>query len=390
MTPLGRIPASARRLALSIASAAALVIAVDCGLLGNAGPWETIDRATEECEEPCHEIRSRTFTEFELAHLARAEPGKWRVVVIGSSRAGAGYDPLTLAEGDASFSTLHIAKAAIASLQPYAMRTLSSRLGRGDADEVVLFLSEFDTHRPVYLVPSVGFGGTDAWLDFARLTGFEFGWKHREPMLRLAAAALSNTYRHRDVIQTLGRNYAPRLATPAIVRDSAATPAGYQNALAGEFPVDAILPAAEFARVSGEIRSQLAKPVAQGPFTQIRSISWGDHVDVQKSLVTRSIRRFLANDIRVMIVEPPLHPLAERLYDTRTRTDFRRFAHELANDSRVQFLGLEGMAAFRAQEFSDLTHLNVTGAKRYTRRIIDQLADGATRPNRPPTPAAEP
>lgn len=355
----------------------AVVLTVDRVLWGSLGPWDWMDLALADCGARCRVIRNKTHSEVELAGLRSAEPNRWRVVVAGSSRAGAGFMPQMLPEHDPVLATLHLAKVAIASTEPYTMRSLASRLHAGKVDEVVLYLSEFDTHRPPYLVPAVGFGGFGAWTDLVHFAGLRFSWRHRNALMRLAAASMLNTYRHRDVLHALGHNYA-RLPRRDGSKDATALEQAafdiFSNALIVQPPPDAILPWDDFQRVSDEIRTHFAEPVTRGPFRQLRTISFGRHVALQKALVEATVGVLIARDIRVLIVEVPLHPLAALLYDLATRDDFRAFADELALDPRIDMLELTQLPPFREDEFNDLTHLNAVGAVRHTRIIVDRLA----------------
>jgi hypothetical protein len=358
---------------LSFAAAIAAVVVVDVGLLGARGPWEAIDIAVSECGAPCRIVRNKTFAERELADLRRVSPHLWKVVIVGSSRAGAGFVPQAVPRSHPARRVLHLAKAAIPSAEPYAMFSLATRLGRDDIDEVVLYLSEFDTHRPPYLVPGLGYGGLEAFFELARLGGMRLSYEHHDDLMRLAAAAISNIYRHRDVIQALisTTSLSPGFT---VIDDESIVGGGFRNALAMRVPDEDILPWDEFETIRAEIRETFPGPVPPGPFNQIRAIVPGEHVELQKNLVRSAVETLVARKIRVLIVESPIHPAGDRLFDVALREDFRAFAVELTRQEGVEFFSLDRLPAFTEEEFGDLTHLTREGGTRHTRAIVDHLA----------------
>lgn len=353
-----------------------IVLGVDRLMWGSLGPWQKIDDALSDCGSLCRVIRNKAFSESELARLATADADRYRVAVIGSSRAGAGFRPQQLAKQDPILATLHFAKIAMPAMEPFTMRGLASRFDRENVDEVVLYLSEFDTHRPPYLVPTVGFGGFRAVTDFVQLVGPRQTWRHRESLLRLTLASMLGTYRHRDVIKALGRDQGLTARVASIGDEPARKKSDleiFSNALAMSAPTDAILTHEEFERISAGVRPEFPEPVNLGPFRQLRSVSLGPHVAVQKGLVRKTVETFVEKGIRILIVEAPVHPSSLRFYDEATRRDFRNFATDLARSSEVESLALDPLAPFHAEDFSDLTHLNADGARRLTRKIVDRL-----------------
>jgi hypothetical protein len=367
----------------------ACVLLVDRLVLGEFGPWASIDCQLGDCGPQCRVIRNKAFAERELAALHAADPESWRVLVVGSSRAGAGFVPHLLPRADPMLAKLYLAKVAIAATEPYTMRSLATRLGRNEVDEVVLFLSEFDTHRPFFLVPTVGFGGVAAWIDLVRVTSPRFAWRHREALMRLALASSINTYRHRDVLQALGRNYLLGTVWDEVRNESDNTQIGVElvrNALAAPPPLDRILPWDEFQRVSEQIQSHFPEPTIPGPLRQLRTVSFGSHVELQKALVRATVEAVIRRGARISIVEAPIHPLGEWLYDLETRKDFRAFAGGLASDPRIEIVELAQLPPFTKDEFRDLTHLNDAGAERLTRHVVDRLARHAGDPSHPPLP----
>ena len=351
------------------------ILIMDRALLGPSGPWERIDALITDCGAPCRVIRNKTFAERQLADLRGADPERWRVAIVGSSRVGAGFIPQALPKSDPALATLHLAKAPIAASEPYTMLGLAFRVDSEQVDEVVLYLSEFDTHRPLYLVPAVGYGSLAAWFELLRVGGPYFAWRYSEDLVRLGLSAALNTYRHRDVLQAIA--WANAL-TPRIVRDDdrddLIVSGEFKNALAMRVPDERMLGPDAFQTASDEIRTLFPGPIPTGPFNQIRTIVGGEHVAIQKALVRATVDALVAKEIRVLIVEAPIHPAGDRLFDVAHRDDFRSFAQRLANLDRVEFLSLDAMPAFTMNEFGDLTHLNKTGGARLTRTIVDHLA----------------
>jgi len=344
----------------------AVVLAMDSGFLGSSGPWQTLyDRSREHALE-----RGVARDRMELRHLSEAPPTLPRVIVIGSSRANAGFRPDSV--DPETRERYAFAKIAHAFVAPFEIRSAVEDMLAVDADVVVVVLSEFDVNRPVLITPQAGFASLSAIRDLSAELGLQLSFHHRRLLYRLTMARILNGYRYRGVLHR------------AFVDELRRFP------LDERFPVDRVPAIPPFVVDDGkptpltrdELRDLAARLAEALPharnrgmagFGNVRQITRGDHARIQRGLIRRAVQRLRAAGKVVIIIEAPLHPVAAELYDTTIREDFLSFAFRVVEDFGVHFVPLDSVDPFRAEEFSDLTHLG-TGRTRFSRMIVDAVA----------------
>jgi len=332
--------------------AAVLVLAVDRSVLGNAGLWSAIARRLELAPKRLVRVESGIARDrLDLARLDRSEQGEKRVIVMGNSRArdglqfGAVPDSMLLAE------LLH------APISPLELRLFAREAVRHRADLLVMMLSEFDTHRPIRIVPRAGFADLRATgaIALAAATGRP-GWspafllEKRVGLERLALAAAFDAYRYRDVLdrawldERLGFRPDEDGRLPALV----------SHELEEDEPAAAI-PDLEAVRERFGPQSR-SFPDSYVPL--LRGIRIGAYARANEDLVESAVAILRAAGCEVLLVEGPLHPVAYELYDhSGTRAEFLDFVHALAQRQGVHFLALEESGPFPASDFADPMHL---------------------------------
>jgi len=137
--------------------AVAAVFAVDVGILGSSGPWPKLQQRISRR----HPLEwGITQDRLEIRRLADAPPTVSRAVIVGSSRANAGFQRRTI---DPSTSQkIVFAKIAHAFVGPFEIRSLVEEILAVGVDVVVLVLSEFDVNRPARITPQASFGSFSA------------------------------------------------------------------------------------------------------------------------------------------------------------------------------------------------------------------------------------
>lgn len=346
-----------------------LLLAFELLVLGDGGPWERVLSRIE----PIHHLEAGVVrARVELA-AARTSP-KPRVFVIGSSQANAGFLiealPATLREA-ASFH-----KIAYGGLKTLELRTLADELVPREPAVVVLFLSGLDTHSPLQIVPHGSFGSLPALVDGLRGLSIADVWRRRTIHLRRFAEGLSRSYRYRLALQRAGLARLVRFRSDARFPRPAPDPGRRRWNLLEGHPEPVSLEALAARR--GEARRTL--PADLDPrqidvgIGQVRAATRGPQVAHHRRLARRMVARWTGAGSRVLLVEPPLHPVARELAVPEMRDDFLAFAETLSGDVLVSFLPTEESGPFAAAEFRDLTHLDRAGALRLTRAVASRLA----------------
>jgi hypothetical protein len=304
--------------------------------------------------------------EVERLELARTDDDRARVLVIGSSRAWRGVTPDVLDPSELDgLAVARLAHAQIAPLEAYA---LADRACGERVDAVVLPLSEFDTHRPLKLVPQAFDGSFRALFGFVRETGPGFALEHREPLLRMTLNGLLPSYRYRTVLAEGGLDRLRRF--PSTRRFVPGRLELWRPVL-GEEPEDI----ADTPGVRALIQDALGKPyerlgaALRSQLVQAASVSRGEHVRVQEALIEDTVRRLRACGIQVVVIELPLHPVSLAMFDGALRDEFLAFARDL-NAPGVRFVPLEELRPFGAADFKDLTHLDDRGGAITTRAAL--------------------
>lgn len=353
--------------------AAALVFALDAILLGPWGPWAALAERTRDAgAAPAGVAADRRA----IQALSGAPADRRRVVVMGSSRAAAGF-ALEIAEN--ALPEVVFAKLGHPGVDPFVLRGLAESVIDAGADAAVLVLSEIETHRPVRLEPIPGPGASGASLapliDLLSETGPGFAFRNRDSVMRWVASTALRGYRYRPILR--GAAIADLVDFPLDAQRLGAEPLtlmlAHRVALGGPFrnPVSQ-RQRTRLARVLETLPRRLL--IAALPEVDIlREVTPGIHVAVQLGLVRRTVARLRATGIAVVLVEAPVHPVAAELYSAKLPAEFREFAAGLARSPGIEFVPLTAMESFEASDFNDLLHTGPRGAKKLTAGMIRGL-----------------
>src|SRR5262245_28043497 len=332
--------------------AAALVLSLDRGVLGDVGLWGAIARRLELAPKRLVRVESGIARDrLDLARLEEAPPGVKRVVAMGNSRAldglqlGSPPDSMCLAE------LLH------APISPLELRLFAREAVRHRVDLLVMMLSEFDTHRPVRVVPRAGFADLRATCAIALGSALGLsGWSpaflldKRVGFERLALASAFDAYRYRDVLDRAaldawlgfrpdGDGRLPSLVSHDLEEDEPASPIPDLDAVRARF-------------------GPLPRAFPDSYVPLLRGIRIGPYARANEGLVEDAVLILRAAGCEVLLVEGPLHPVSYELYDhAGTRADFLDFVHALEREHGVHFLALEESGPFPASDFADPLHL---------------------------------
>lgn len=347
---------ASRRLAAWAAALLALVV-LDVGLPRMELFWQALELPPDQGR--CGPQSGAVAVQRELANLREAQE-RPRVIVVGSSRACAGFRP-GLAAAESTYRFLSMAHAGI---NPLVIRSMLPTLEDLSAESVVLVLSEFDTHRPVPIRPPATYGGFAAFWTLVDAMGWRDIRSSRTGLLRLLVADGSRLYRHRGFMRTAG--WLDWLDFSSGTQDSNPTGSSWR-AFPGENPMLAL---DRFEELRAEVEQSFPRSIPEAEFAQLRMISPGPHVALQQRLVRETVAELRSAGITVWLVEGPLNPIGEVFFDTERREEYRRFALELAEAPGVEVLAPPTLPEFRVDEFRDLTHLNRLGSERFTRAVL--------------------
>src|SRR5262245_9634574 len=329
-----------------------LVFAADRIVLGDVDLWRAIEQRLEG--QPKRLVRVEigiANDRIELARLDQAAPGVKRVIAMGNSRALAGL------QFDAVPDSLCLAGVRHAPISPLELRLFAREALSHGADLLVMMLSEFDTHRPLRIVPRAGFADLRATGDIAlsALLG-RAGWtpgfllRRRVEFERLGLAAVFDAYRYRDALdrawldERLGFRPDDGGRLPALVSHDLD-----EDEEAAEIP-DLEAVRARF--------GPMPRGMPSNYVTMLRSIRVGESTAANEDLVEGGIEVLRAGGCEVLLVEGPLHPVGYELYDrAATRAGFLDFVHRLEREHGVHFFALEETGPFPAGAFNDPLHL---------------------------------
>jgi hypothetical protein len=340
------------------------LLVADRLVFGALGPWQALAQRISPMERPHHQVaRSRD-------HLRRiaADAKRPSVVVMGSSRADVGF---RRAVAEARAPEIAWAKLCYPALRPFEMRSLVGDVIASRAQAAVLVLSEFETQRPLRLdpMPGTGIASLAALGEMVARQGVAFTVENRTAFYRIVTSTLLQGYRFREVI---------RAAAPQWMRVFA-FPEGRFVEEPPPLPVDPLL-AAPVRTLDPEARQKVLDgfPPARHRIVRFQlfmlsELGPGPQVELQEELIRSAVRRLRAADVRVFIVEAPLHPDAGLFYDTSTREGFLRLVDELERDHAVEFVPVERFGALQREDFGDLLHLGLDSARSFTARIVDEV-----------------
>lgn len=345
-----------------------IILLIDRGLVEAALPWEWIEARIPEQSLGASGVAGDRVA---LAKWDDAPLEKQRLVVIGASRADAGFQPELL--GPEALADLAVAKLAHPGLMAFETLSLVDDVLDREPAVAVLLFSEVETHHPFELTAFLSAGSASALWDLVVAGGSSLVATHTTDLYRLWLASISNLYRYREVFDRAGfdswRNFAldARFGRPDNLAD-----------LLERY--DPVNPLADSDRLHFEelVRTKLTPKGAIWAIfetIQLRSLVRGDHVALQRELFRRSIERLRDAGCRVILVEPPLFPPATILYDPTLRDDFVAFARSLEEESGVTLILREAQPEYATDDFLDLTHVNRRGAAKLTRVIVDAVRE---------------
>ncbi len=353
--------------------AAALLLALDAGVMGTRGPWAALaERVRGAGAAPSGVANDR----LALREVRSAPPERPRVFVLGSSRAAAGFDAEVAQH---AFPVVAFARLGHPGVDPFVMRSLAEEVIAARAAAAVLVLSEIETHRPLRLEPIPGPGASAVSLaavaDLLAETGPGFAWRNRESLYRLLVSSALRGYRYRDVLRHAGLLDLIEfpLADGRLSRPAPPMLGMHPIALGEDFRNPVTPP---MRRRLAEVLAALPRrwQIAAMPEVDIlREVTPGIHVDVQLALVRRTVERLREAGVGVVVVEAPVHPAGAALYPPQLRTDFRAFGESLAADPGVIFVPLDAMEAFEEGDFKDLLHTGPQGSEKLTNGIVRGL-----------------
>lgn len=304
-----------------------------------------------------------------LRGVANAPRGERRVLVVGSSRAGLGFDRQLASEAlpRTAFATI-----VQAGLGPFEIRSYAEEMRAAHPDVVVFFLSEFETHRPLHLEPIPGSSAASvaAVADLVAETGWGFAFRNRTTLSRIVVASMLSSYRFRDVLRHVG---ADRLRTFTIEpRLSRKPPRGYAvRPVAMWDGSPTVLPHSELRGIRERLGG--GSPAQLVALLMLRDVSPGRHATIQLDLLRRAIERLRASGVAVVIVETPVHPAAVVAVNPAARREFAEFALSLVKMYGIVFVPLEAQESFQDGDFIDLLHVNSIGARKLTSAMVRAL-----------------
>jgi hypothetical protein len=251
-------------------------------------------------------------------------------------------------------------------LQPFEMLSLAHEVVSSHGDMVVIVASAFDTHRPLSLGPQTAPGSTSAWLDLTKAMGLPFAFAQRDVVLQLLLSSLLETYRFRAIYSGLG---------PAAWRHFGEPPEG-EGITRGLTPlVSHVLVDMDRALLhTRELFPFLPDNTLLQEIRLVQGVTVGPHVPIQRALLRRTCEVLVEGGCEVVLLEGPLHPLADRYHDASVRRHFLLFADELEHELGVQVLTLEDTGPYLSDDFADLTHLSVVGSAKLVAVLHETLA----------------
>jgi len=353
--------------------AVAVILAADAWLLGPDGPWQAFVSA-----DPNSVVPARVA----LRDLRRAEAGRPRVAVVGTSMVIDGFDPEVAKRG---LPGVYFAKLGHPRFEPFVLLQLVPELIAAKVDAVVLILSELDTHRPVRLEPVPGSSGASlaAVVELLRLTGPRFAVENRTTLYRLLASSALRLYRYRVDLEKLvparlrafatddrfGHAPRPDPFRPIAMWDGRhnAVPISAQRHTFDLFP------------------PQMDQFTARIQAGTVQEITPGRHAEVQQALLRRVVSELREAGIEVVIVQGLMHPASQDYYDPARREEFLRFAASLESELGARFVPASALEPLAESDYYDLIHVNHAGAAKMTRGILAGLARAGMAGDRGPS-----
>ncbi len=338
---------------------------MDAWALGLGGPWDFFSERMNN-EHPME--RGVVSDRVEFARLAAEASDNPLVAVMGSSRAHASMHTHLLKKAAPG---IEVAALAHAGMHPFEIRGALDEVLALEPELVVILISEFDTHRPLRLMPQTSPGSFAALRELASQVGGDFVWEQRTTFLQVALASVVDLYRYREVFHVAGVEDYRMFSHPAAPRGQGVLKIPYL--LEGNAPLDMNMD--EELQQLELVYPHLSLRARKAGMTQCQSITRGPHATVQMFLLRKAVVRARSKGVRVLLVEGPLAPATKGFYDNSIRTDFLELAQELSQEEGVLFLALEESGPFPQEIFADLTHLNREGAQQMSAAVGRRVAN---------------
>ncbi len=315
-------------------------------------------------------------TRLALAELRRADGGRARVAVVGTSMVIDGFDPELAAR---RLPGAHFAKLGHPRFEPFVLLQLVPELVAAQVDAVVLILSELDTHRPLRLEPVPGSSGASlaALVELLRITGPGFAVENRTTLYRLVASSALHLYRYRVDLERL---VPERLR--AFARDERLGRAPKRDPFRPVAIWDGrhnAVPIAAQRHTFDLFPPQMDQFNARLQAGTVQEITPGRHAAAQQALLRRAVAELREAGVLVVIVQGLMHPAAQDYYDPARREEFRHFAAGLEAELGARFVPASSLEPLAESDFYDLIHVNRAGAAKVTRGILAGLARGGIR-----------
>lgn len=91
------------------------------------------------------------------------------------------------------------------------------------------------------------------------------------------------------------------------------------------------------------------------------------------------VRRLLEQNIDLLVIDGPTHPLIRHFYDPRLDSEYDRFMSDASATYGFTRLRKSDLPEFRDEEFNDFTHLNAAARARFNAFVADYLEANAAR-----------
>jgi hypothetical protein len=351
-----------RRLPWAGLLALALLLAIDRLAFDVTGTWAALSARDPYGPATAH---------LAMQEIRREPPGKPRVLAVGPSRMFEGFSYQIASR---RLPGVAFAKLTHPRFGPFVIRALVSDLLALQPHAVLFLWSEIDTNRPLRLEPVPGSSAASlaAVWDLLRWTDLRFAIANRTTFYRLVTTSAFDGCRYRTALGDAGLGDTRSFTLNARLKPQRAFPRIF-----GEI----VLRGAEPTPVSPEERERIIEgfgPEADRRFVDlsidfVAEITPGEHAELKRAFITRTVELLRAAGVEVIVVEGPLHPGAAELYDVGLREDFLAFMQRLTREHGVRFTRLEALPRFEAKDFKDLLHVRASGTLKLTSAIVRAL-----------------
>lgn len=349
-----------------MAAALLLFVLADALVFRVLSPWQFIGTHFQLENYNRHLLSDQLVLEA----LEKDPGGQPNVVLLGTSRMMHAWDPATLPQEQ--LPAARVLSLAHPAMYPPDIFTAVSRLPQGSTQLVVLGISETDTHAPLKIGPTTPFPSSASYLDTAQHLGLSWLFDQREGFYRTLVGELLLSYRYRDLFGDAGMNELRKFRGTRARRD--------ERAIEEQVASLQLPPALRDS-------SRYGMEISGVEILRLTPVKAGVHVPVKMAFFRAAVERLTEEGVPVAIVELPLNPMAQGLYDGGLRDEFLQFCRELERDFAVVVVPLEQQAPYVIEDFRDLTHLRGEGIRRST-AVIAEVIERVLEPG--PAPAGLP